>query len=300
MVLALLVVFNPAAGLRRAQLLWRVLDVMTENGVRLEIAETRHPGHARDLARVAAERGARTIVAAGGDGTIADVANGINGHDCRLGVIPLGTANVLACELGLPFAPREVAAALAFGRTRTVWPGIARCACPRLGPGAGAGRLFVQMFGAGFDAQVVHQLKPSLKMLFGRAAYVAQTVRESLRYGFQPIQIRIDGQETEAVSVIVTKGRFYGGRFSIAPDADPTTPGFTVILFDRRGPFHALLCGAALPLNLLSRMAGLRLMRAWQVEIVSPHVLTQTDGDPASAAPLTVTDAPAPIRIVVG
>ena len=66
------------------------------------------------------------VVAAGGDGTIAEVANGLMGSGARLGVIPLGTANVLAHELALPFAPRAVAAALAFGRTRPLWPGMVR------------------------------------------------------------------------------------------------------------------------------------------------------------------------------
>ena len=66
------------------------------------------------------------VVAAGGDGTIAEVASGLMGSPARLGVIPLGTANVLAHELALPFEPRAVAAALAFGRTRPLWPGVAR------------------------------------------------------------------------------------------------------------------------------------------------------------------------------
>ena len=75
------------------------------------------------------------VVAAGGDGTIAEVANGLLGSSTRLGVIPLGSANVLAHELALPFEPRAVAAALAFGRTRPLWPGVARgaeergCSC---------------------------------------------------------------------------------------------------------------------------------------------------------------------------
>ena len=117
------IVFNPAAGRRRTQLLWPVLDVMAASGVKLEIAETRHAGHAAMLARGAAQSGRRLVVAAGGDGTITEVASGLAGSDCRLGVIPLGTANVLARELALPFAPAAVAAALAFGRTRLVWPG---------------------------------------------------------------------------------------------------------------------------------------------------------------------------------
>ena len=101
----MMIVFNPVAGRRRAALLWRVLDVLVANGVRLDLAETRCSGDAACLAREAAARGETMVVAAGGDGTIAEVANGLLGTGARLGVIPLGTANVLAHELALPFAP---------------------------------------------------------------------------------------------------------------------------------------------------------------------------------------------------
>src|SRR3954463_5084423 len=146
----MIVVFNPVAGLRRTHSLWRVLDVLVANGIRIELAETHCPGHAQALAREAARAGATMVVAAGGDGTIAEVANGLLGSPTRLGVIPLGSANVLAHELALPFAPRSVAAALAFGRTRTLWPGQANS--------QEGTRLFVQMLGVGFDAHVVRNL----------------------------------------------------------------------------------------------------------------------------------------------
>ena len=287
----MLIVYNPTAGRRRAQLLWRVLDVMAANGVHLDLAETRHAGHAIELARDAAAAGVRLVVAAGGDGTIAEVANGLNGSACRLGVVPLGTANVLAHELDLPFDPRAVAAALAFGRTREVWPGIAT--------GAGGARVFVQMLGAGFDAQVVLKLPLVLKRALGRAAYVAQSLRELARYEFGRIRLVVDGVATDAGSVIVSKGHFYGGAYLLAPGASPATPGFTVALFDRAGPLSALLYGAALPLNLIPRMPGLRLLRASEVAIISEFIPAQTDGDAAGCAPLTVRDAPTPIHVVV-
>ena len=85
--------------MRRASLLWRVLDVLVANGVRVELAETHRAGHAEALAREAVCRGASMVVAAGGDGTIAEVANGLMGSAARLGIIPLGTANVVAHEL---------------------------------------------------------------------------------------------------------------------------------------------------------------------------------------------------------
>jgi diacylglycerol kinase family enzyme len=294
----LLVIYNPAAGQRRATRLWRVLDILNGNGIRFQLAETRYAGHAAVLAREAACEGRDLVVAAGGDGTIADVANGLAGARVRLGVIPLGTANVLARELNLPLAPHAVAAALAFGRTRALWPGIAS--------GVGPERVFVQMLGVGLDAQVVHKLPLGLKRALGRGAYVVQTLREMLRYDYAPIRIRMDGVAAEAGSVIVTKGTLYAGQYTLAPGAKPGEKGFTVALFERSGPWSALMYGAALPLNLLPCAPGLRLVRASRVEILAPlpghegAALAQADGDPAGEVPISVRDAEAPIQVVVG
>jgi YegS/Rv2252/BmrU family lipid kinase len=289
----MVIVFNPVAGRRRAHLLWRVLDVLAANGVRLELAETHRRGHAESLAREAVARGEPMVVAAGGDGTIAEVANGLMGSQARLGVIPLGTANVLAHELGLPFAPRAVAAALAFGRTRPLWPGQAN--------GAEGPRLFVQMLGVGFDADVVCHLPFPLKKTFGKGAYVLQSMREMVRYRFPPVHLRIDGVETRTASVIITKGCLYGGRFRLVADAVPAERGFSVVLFDWTGPGAALMYGAALPVHLLGHAPGVRHIRADRIDFIGNQpVPAQTDGDAAGNAPLSVVDAPAPINIVTG
>jgi YegS/Rv2252/BmrU family lipid kinase len=289
----MMIVFNPVAGRRRAALLWRVLDVLVANGVRLDVAETRCSGDAACLAREAAGRGEKMVVAAGGDGTIAEVASGLLGTGVRLGVIPLGTANVLANELALPFAPRAVAAALAFGRTQRLWPGVAR--------GADGTRLFVQMLGIGFDAHVVHRLPVPLKRAFGRGAYVLQTLRDAVSYRYPPIAVRLDDQETQAASVIVSKGRFYAGHYLLAPEAVSADPGFSVSLFHHGGPGAALMYGAALPFNLLGRVPGVQHVRATRVDVVGNAAIpAQADGDPAGYAPLSVVDAPAPIEVVIG
>src|SRR5215831_9138779 len=84
----MIIIFNPVAGMRRAALLWRVLDVLVANGVRIELAQTHRAGDAEALAREAAGNGAPMVVAAGGDGTIGEVANGLLGSAARLGIIP--------------------------------------------------------------------------------------------------------------------------------------------------------------------------------------------------------------------
>ncbi len=289
----MIIIFNPVAGRRRTQRLWQVLDVMMANGIRVDLVETGWVGHAEVLAREACAGGKRMVVAAGGDGTIAEVANGLIGTETRLGVIPLGTANVLANELELPFAPRAVAAALAFGRTRALWPGIVRV--------ADTSRLFVQMLGVGFDAHVVHNLWLPLKRAAGKGAYVLQTLREFPRYDFGRIRLHIDGTEAEAGSAIISKGRLYAGKYLLAPDARPSEAGFSVVLFERSSRSAAMMYGAALPLGLLHRAPGVRHVRASRIDFIGNRISpAQADGDPAGCTPLSITDAPGPIHIVVG
>lgn len=289
----MIIVFNPTAGRRRAQLLWRVLDVLVENGVRIELARTRGRGDATELARAAARSGERLVVAAGGDGTVAEVAAGLLGTPAQLGIIPLGTANVLARELALSRQPRAVAAALAFGRSRPLWPGIAETATGT--------RLFVQMLGAGLDAQVVHRLSLPLKRALGRGAYVLQTLHEAMRYRYRPLRVTIDGVEFPAAGVVVCKGRLYGGPYLLAPDACPGAPGFTVALFEAGCPLATLGYGAALPLNLLPHMPGVVLRRGQRIEIRADlRVPAQADGDAAGGTPVLIRDASAGLRVVVG
>jgi len=290
----MLVIFNPVAGRRRAAALWRVLDLLVENGVKLEVAETQHAGHATQLARNAAREGLAMVVAAGGDGTIAEVANGLIGSTTALGVIPLGTANVLAKEYKLPTSPRAIANALAYRRTRLLWPGIAKM--------AGDEHVFVQMVGLGFDGAVVHGLQPLLKRAIGRGAYVWQSLWESIAYRFPRVKLTIDGKEFEAASVVVSKGRLYGGPYLLAPNAAPTLPGFQVALFENPGTFAALLSGAALPLGLLPRCPGVRVIAGAQVKFCPSNgpIMTQSDGDALPGTPSMVVDAGSPIPVVVG
>lgn len=289
----MLVVFNPTAGAGRRRRLSRALSALVARGLRPEVAETRGPGDAEGIAREAAGRGVPMVVAAGGDGTIAEVAAGIAGSAASLGLLPLGTANVLAWELGVPLAAARAAEVLAAGRVSTLSPGFARF-------GDGRTRLFVQMLGAGFDAAVVANLDLRWKRRIGRMAYVAQSLREMPRYAFPPIEAEVDGVRSAAASVIVSKGRLYAGRYLLAPGARPAEPGFQVALFRRGGALQAALAGAALPLGLVSRLPGVEIVFARRVRLASvAPVPVQADGDPAGLLPVEVEDAPGGLRVVL-
>jgi diacylglycerol kinase (ATP) len=287
-----LIVFNPAAGAGRRRRLARALDALAARGLRPALAETRGPGDASRLAREAAERGERLVVAAGGDGTIAEVAAGLAGGPAILGVLPLGTANVLAWELGVPAVPERAAEVLAAGRAMSLHPGFARFA-------DGRARLFVQMLGAGFDAAVVANLDLGLKRRIGKAAYVWQSLRELPRYRFPPITVELDGTASDAVSVIVTKGRLYAGRYLIAPAARPGQAGFHAVLFRRPGALQAALAGAALPLGLVPRLPGVEIVAARRIRLSAAGVPVQADGDPVGTLPVDIMDAADPLRVLL-
>jgi YegS/Rv2252/BmrU family lipid kinase len=288
----MLIIFNPTAGQRRRQRLDRALAVLRQLGQDFTLVETGHPGHASSLAWEAAGEGCEVVVAAGGDGTIAEVAAGLAGGRAVLGVLPLGTANVFAWELGIPVRPEASARLLAEGQARRVHPGEARFA-------DGGARLFVQMLGAGFDAAVVANLDLGLKQRIGRGAYVWQAMRELGRYRFPPLRVVFEDGEARVSSVIVSKGRLYAGRHLLAPAAEMARPGFQVALFRGSGPVAAAAYGAALPLNLLPRMPGLALRHATWLRIEGEGVAVQADGDPAGRLPVEVRVAPAPLRVVL-
>lgn len=289
-----LIIFNPVAGGTRRRRLARALRALRGAGARVEIAETRHAGHARVLAAEAARRGESLIVAGGGDGTVAEVAAGLSGTGATLGLLPLGTANVLAHELGLPMMPERAAAVLLAGRRVTLHPGLARY------PG-GRERLFVQMLGAGFDAAVVAALDPAEKRRFGKGAYLAESLRQIGAYRFPTILLGLDEAPlTPVASVIVAKGRFYAGRFLALPGASPLHAGFSVLAFSRGGMLATALAGAALPMGLLHRVPGAVLARAGRVRMASASVVpAQADGDAAGELPLEIEDAPHGIPFLV-
>src|ERR1700676_4258444 len=107
-----------------------------------------------------------------------------------------------------------------------------------------------------------------MKKLLGKGAYVLRSMAEVTRYSYPPIRLRLDEVETQAASVIVSKGRLYGGRFRLAADAVPGEPEFSVVLLDRGGPAWAAMYGAALPLNLLGHAPGVRRIRADRVDFI--------------------------------
>lgn len=287
----LVVIFNPSAGARRRTRLYAALDLLYGLGVQFQLMETTARGDAEKFARMAAEENG-IVVAAGGDGTIAEVAAGLAGTQAMLGILPLGTANVFALEMSVPLNPREAARALLMGRSTSVYPGILKRGCLK-------DRLFIQMVGVGLDSVVVHHLPLGLKRVFGKGAYVLQTLRDLTYYPFRSFKVQVDGNEVEAAGLVVTKGRYYAGRFQIAPQADPREAHFHVVALQQTHFMDALKHAAALGLGRLPYLSSISLQRGYDIQVFGADLPVQADGDDAGSLPIHIVPFTHPLRVLV-
>lgn len=291
----LAVIFNPAAGQRTRRRLERTLSILRERGCRLDLHETSARGHAEEFGRTIDGAQADMIVAAGGDGTINEVVNGMVAGGAAhgpaalpLALLPMGTANVLAMEIGLTLDPRRIAETILEGEVRPVVLGRAN------------GRLFSVMVGVGFDAHVVAGVDRALKKRIGKGAYIWESLRQMARFPYPEYRVSIDGQQHEAASVIVAKGRHYAGRFVCAPRARLDEPQFQVCLFQRRGAWNVLRYAFALGMNRLSSLPDLKIIEGGEILIENPKGdPVQGDGDLISCLPLSVGLLPGGLRIAM-
>lgn len=283
------IILNPIAGARHRGLLHKVIARLEAAGAQVSVQETQRAGHGVELARDAAKTsGADVIVAAGGDGTINEVARGLLGREIPLGIIPLGTANVLAVELGLGARAARVADTLLEGSAHLAGTGLVD------------GRLFLLMVGAGFDGAVVHGIDPRLKRLSGKGAFVWAGLKTWAGGPGRRIELKVDGRREMAAWVIITNARHYAGPYVLAPQTDISQPGLYALLFRRGGRWAFVRYLAALVLGRVGHLADVDVMPARRVELIAPEdVPVEVDGDAHGYAPKTVERGVQYLRLVV-
>ncbi|WP_374656398.1 diacylglycerol kinase family protein [Dongia sp.] len=289
------IIFNPIAGRSRRQMLEDVCDRLGARGWAIDLKPTGARGDAERMAREVAELPEDLrpdqLAVAGGDGTIGEAINGLitaNGT-VPLSIVPMGTANVLAAEIGLDVTPEAIAAAIDARRSQAIHVGRAN------------GRAFTLMAGVGVDAHVVAELDIALKRRIGKGAYIWGAVKQLFRFGFPTYNVAIDGgRPIAAASIVVAKGRFYGGRHLVAPKADLTRPSFQICLFERKGALHMLRYALALGLGRLPKARGYSILEGRQVAITGPkNDPVQGDGDVLGYLPANIDIAPAPVQLVM-
>jgi len=283
------IIFNPVAGRRKRHLLDDVVGRLRAAGADVTIELTEGPAHATALAReVTRRRQADVIVAAGGDGTINEVACGLLGQGIPLGIVPLGTANVLAIEIGLRPRAEEIAAMLLEGPAEIIGTGLVQ------------GDLFLLMVGIGFDGEVVHRINPRMKKLWGKGAFILSGLKVWLRGPAHDIRLSVDGQEKRAAWAVVTNARHYAGPFVLAPEAAITQPGLTLFLFQKKSRLAFAIYLAALGLGLVSRLSSVEVLSARVIDVQGPEGLAvEVDGDRRGHLPQRIEQGTQFLRMVM-
>lgn len=282
------VIYNPVAGFFQRGRLRRFLKHLRGRGHEVLLRKTEFAGHATEIARSIPIGSVDVVVAAGGDGTINEVANGLIGRPIPMAIAPLGTANVLTFELGMGLGMRHAAALPSEGHVVEVRPAMVD------------GRGFLLMVSAGADARVVARVGSRLKRLTGKFAYVVAALREIFAGTQTGIDVTVDGVAYRAGLVIVTHASHYAGPFVIAPDARLGEMAVRVVLVPETGRLGLLGYGLALVMNRISRQSGVRILKAHQVRIDGPAGQPiQSDGDTIGIAPVDIALGDSPLQMLV-
>jgi YegS/Rv2252/BmrU family lipid kinase len=293
---SVIAIINPISGAgadtsvaaRRAAML---RDAAQRRGIDLDIRLTERAGHARELATAAVASGATLVVAWGGDGTINEVGSALAFREARLAIVPSGSGNGLARELGIPFEPERAFDVAFAGRER------------RIDAGEIDGRLFFNVAGLGLDARVAHRFAADGLVRRGFLRYLEITARELFTYQPDEHTIVTDGSamRVRALLVAIANARQYGNGAIIAPDASLDDGRLDVIVVAARSPLGAILQMPRVFMGQIGRVPGVTMRTAVEIEVTSAQpVIYHVDGEPyVGGASIKARPHPRALRVVV-
>jgi YegS/Rv2252/BmrU family lipid kinase len=284
-------IHNPAARSEKSARLARIFEHLEP---RPRVLATDGPGNARRLAAECARRGDPVIVAGGGDGTVNEVVAGLHdaqadGHtDTALALMPLGTMNVFALEMGLPVRNiRQCWKIAVEGKTRPVDLWLAN------------GQAFIQLGGVGVDATVIAETPWEMKRRIGPLSYLVQAARVLTRPA-PKLVAEIDGEEVHGVLVLFGNGQHYGGPIKAFPDARTDDGLIDVLILREQTTATVIGFLGALATGNIENFSGVWQGRGKVVKITSQRAVPcELDGEAMGETPVEICLATAPIQVCV-
>jgi diacylglycerol kinase (ATP) len=269
--------------------------LLDARGITVDSIATSGPGHAGEIARCAIDRGADLILVAGGDGTINEAVNGMVHSDVPLGILPAGTANVLANELGIGRTMERAAAVLADSVRERVALGLISSDSEHLQ------RHFLLMAGAGLDADIVYNLDPQMKEAVGKVAYWIGGFSK-LGSRIPEFTVQADGREYRASFALLSRVRNYGGDLEIAPTISLLDDEFEMVLFEGENSLDFVKYMLAVVVRQHQTMPGITILRTRQAVFTAREnskIHLQVDGEYAGLAPARVEIVPDALALLV-
>ncbi|HVX65772.1 MAG TPA: diacylglycerol kinase family protein [Bryobacteraceae bacterium] len=290
-------IYNPAAGGMR----WRrglpeqVRGLLASLGHGIAAVPTEGPESAGPIAARCIAAGADLILALGGDGTLNDLLPGVAHSNVPVGIVPAGTANVLARELGIGCNPLRAA------RKLTEWV-PQRIALGRLYSEPDQHqRYFALMAGIGFDAHIVYRLNLPLKAKAGQFAYWVGSLGQLARR-LDELELEVNGETLRGTFALVSRVRNYAGYLHVARRVSLVKPEFEVIVFEGTSAFrYYLKYLAAILTHRASNVKGMTFLRTKKAVFTATdqRVYVQVDGEYAGRLPASVEIVPDAMTLLV-
>lgn len=279
------IIINPAARGTKARRLLKELEALTRGAV---IKLTSGPGDAEAQAERAVEQGYETIVAAGGDGTINEVVNGIGTAHVSLGILPIGTVNVFALELGLPLNIHNAWKVIRAHKTRAIDLASAN------------GHYFVQMAGVGLDAEIVQRTNLQTRRALGPLSYLLTATQVAAE---KPPRLRVvcdDRTVAEGSFVLVGNGRYYGGPFALFNEADLQDGLLDVCVFHHTNYLAIINYFRGAIFGALSKFSDVDYFKARKLLVeANRKVPLEADGELIGEAPVEFAIQRRKLRVIV-
>lgn len=290
---SIIVIANPVAKKATSQKFDIAYHYLKSKGYKIEMTFTERKGHAEYIAKDSLKKSPLMIVVAGGDGTFNEVINGLVGSDVPIAILPLGTTNVLAKEIGIPENIREAIEFFLSRSPRNISLGkivITHHPSPIT-------RYFVLMAGIGFDGEAVFGLNERLKRISGKGAYIFSGVKTLFRFNPIDLKFDIDGRVFLGHSAVVSKAAKYGGNFKITPDANITEPAFYVCIFKGKRRIDIIKYVFGILLSVHLRFKDIEYLKAKNIQIQGEaHI--QMDGDYFETTPAQIEVVPNIVKLI--
>lgn len=285
-------IYNPLAGglrWRRERDLNRALHLLEAYGTRITPLPTSGPGSATELACRERASDRDLIIVCGGDGTVNEVVNGLAGSAVPLALLPAGTANVLAKELGLPWNLWRAAEYIPRGVVR------------RIPLGRAGERYFIAVAGAGADSNIVYHLGQRSPQHLGMLSYWVEAFRQLFLYDFPEFTVAVGEEKVATTLLVVSRTKHYGGPIQLTRNADLFGDTFEVCLFPRRFRLKYLLYFLAQSVNSLDCFPEVRFRRAraLRAEPGARRIYVQADGELVGQLPMEFDLVPDALSLLV-
>lgn len=286
-----IIIANPHSGfLPHGHRLKEALEYLQRHEWRAELQYTKEPGDGTRLAQEAVKQRVTMVIAAGGDGTINEIIQGLAGSETALGVLPTGTVNVWAREMGIPLDLHDACNVLVYGQTR------------RTDLGCINGRYFLLMVGIGFDAEVTQAVERKPLKRLGVLGYALAALWFGPGYAGFPMVMRQGDVvvKTRALQAVVGNTQLYAGAFKFTWQARCDDGQLDLCIVRKRNLIGRFVVLWDFFLRRDTRPRWVRYERFTSITIETPRpVAYQIDGDPGGYTPATLSVQPGALLVVV-